>query len=69
MGNKAYLHGGPLDGQQQTAPAGPDGEPMELAEFSHESDGTRQHVEYRRSHRHDDAGWHYEFTGRPAGNG
>jgi hypothetical protein len=65
MGNKAYLHGGPLDGQQRTAPAGQDGEPMEQAEFEHESGGTPRTAEYRRSHRHDDAGWHYEFIGQP----
>jgi hypothetical protein len=69
MGDKAYLHGGPLDGQQRTAPAGVDGEPTELAQFEHESAGSRRSVDYRRSHRHDDAGWHYEFIGPPAEGG
>jgi hypothetical protein len=67
--DQAYLHGGPLDGQQRTAPPGVDGEPAELAEFDHESDGTRHSVPYRRSHRRDDAGWHYEFIGQPGGGG
>jgi hypothetical protein len=65
MGDKAYLHGGPLDGQQRTAPAGPDGEPIEQAEFEHELDGMLRSAEYRRSHRHDEAGWHYEYIGQP----
>lgn len=65
MADKAYLHGGPLDGQQRTAPAGTDGEPIELAEFEHEAQGTPASAEYRRSHRYDDSGWHYEFVGGP----
>lgn len=67
--DQAYLHGGPLDGEQRTAPAGVDGEPAEQAEFEHEADGVRQSVPYRRSHRHDDAGWHYEFIGPSAARG
>jgi hypothetical protein len=61
----AYLHGGPLDGQRRSAPPGWEGEPSELARFAHESAGIRRDLEYRRSHRHDDAGWHYEFIGPP----
>lgn len=65
MEEKAYLHGGPLDGQQRAAPAGAEGEPKELAMFEYESRGTRRDVEYRRSHRRDEAGWHYEYIGQP----
>jgi hypothetical protein len=67
--DQAYLHGGPLDGQQRPAPAGVDGEPAELAEFEHEAEGARLNLPYRRSHRHDDAGWHYEFIGQPGARG
>ncbi len=63
MTDKAYLHGGPLDGEQRSAPPGLDGEPKELAEFEHEARGARHQAEYRRSHRFDEAGWHYEFVG------
>ena len=65
MEEKAYLHGGPLDGQQRAAPADVDGDPQELALFEHESQGNRPELEYRRSHRRDELGWHYEFIGQP----
>lgn len=56
------LHGGPLDGMVRPAPTGPDGQPVERAEFDHRAEGGLWYVEYERARQGAD-GWHFEATG------
>ena len=59
---RVRLHGGPLDGTVQLAPAGPDGQPAERAEFDHNAGGGLWYIEYQRVRQGED-GWHFEATG------